>query len=842
MVVERTHDGIDRRNALALVGGLPFATLASSAQALGLDASPADVARAREALDAGWKFHLGDANELDRDFGFGANQRTYAKQGFAVASAASADFTDIQWGKTNFDDSGWADVILPHDWAAALPFTPNARFHPTSPDSEDPRNGHGFKPLGREYPATSIGWYRRRFQLSDQDAGRRLSLEFDGVFRDALIIVNGYILARNESGYAPFRVDITDIANLAGDNLITVRVDATLGEGWFYEGAGLYRRVWLVKTAPLHLPQWGVAIRSRADGTVDALIAVRLEADDAPGDAVIVTTVLDPTGTMVASARSRPASPAPWTDLVVPQSLKVPKPQRWDIASPALYTLSVAIELGGRIVDRVDHRFGLRDLAFDPERGFFLNGRAIKLRGANLHQDHAGVGTAITAPLNRFRLERMIEMGCNAIRTSHAAASSEFMDLCDELGLLVIAENRWMSSSPEAIGQLERLVLRDRNRPSVIAWSLGNEEPHEASVRGARIVHSQMRVVRALDPTRLIGAAFDNSFTKPTGIAPELDFIGVNYNADELVRIHAAFPRKIVIATEVGSSVATRGIYRRDDAARHLPAYDTEKPPWGQLAHSWLPDIESKPYVAGGFVWTGLDYHGEPTPFYTWPSVASQFGLYDSCGFPKDTAFYVRAWWRPDEPLLHLFPHWNWSSREGETIDVWCHSNLDAVELWLNGKSLGRKPVARYGYVVWQVPYAAGRLEARAFRNGSAVAHEVRETTGAPTSLRLTAERNRLAADGQDVALVTVSAMDARGRTVPTANTRISFEVSNLLWVAGTGNGDPSSHEPEQESSVRLFNGLCQIILRTRPGRSGPARLLVTAAGLISASLDFAVA
>lgn len=830
---------IDRRSTLALIGSMPLVSMSGAAGAR--PAAPElPAARDRIALDDGWKFHLGDANDLDKDFGFGANLRTYAKQGYPGVAPASPDFADMQWGKSNFNDSDWTDIVLPHDWAVGLPYTPNASFKPTKPDDGDPRNGHGFKPLGREYPATSIGWYRRKFRLGAEDAGKRLSLEFDGIFRDALIMVNGYLLARNDSGYAPFRLDITDVANFEEPNLICIRVDATLGEGWFYEGAGIYRRVHLVKTPALHVPQWGVTVRGRADGTVDTLTEVRLDGDT-PAEVTLVNTVLDPSGKAVATGQFRPTQIAAWSEVTLPQSLKVPAPMLWDLNSPNLYVLRTTLIVAGQAVDQVDTRFGLRDLRFDADRGFFLNGRSVKLRGANLHQDHAGVGIAVTKPLNRFRLEQMRAMGCNAIRCSHNPQSAEFMDLCDEMGMLVLAENRQMSSSDEGIGQFERLVRRDRNRPSVILWSVGNEEPQEGSVRGARIVRSQMREMRRLDPTRLYGAAFDNSFTKPTGTAPEFDFIGVNYNPSELAKVHAAFPRKIVVATETGSSVATRGVYFRNEVRRHLPAYDNQKVPWGQQVYEWLPEVETESWIAGGFVWTGLDYHGEPSPFYTYPSVGSQFGIYDICGFPKDVAYYLRACWRP-EPLLHLFPHWNWAGREGEPIDVWCFTNLDEVELLLNGHSLGRKAVARFGHAEWKVPFAPGTIEARAYRGGKVVLRERRTTTGAPVALKLTTERSRLAGDGQDTAIVVVSALDSAGRAVPDAETRLRFDFTGPVWLAGTGNGDPSSLEPEQEKRVRLFSGLCQILLRTSPGQSGTARLTVTADGLRSASQTFTVA
>ena len=792
---------------------------------IGLEIAP----RERLSMDFDWRFHLGDAQDLNKDFQFGANQRTYAKQGVGVGSATAADFTDIAWGKTNFDDRDWEAVNLPHDWATALPFTPNAAFKAVNAKSEDPRNGHGFKPLGREYPMTSVGWYRKRFALPSSDAGKRLSIEFDGVFRDCLVIFNGYVLARNESGYAPFRVDITDVANIGGENLLTLRVDATLGEGWFYEGAGAYRHVWMVKTAPVHVPQWGVLVRSRTNGAVEVVCDVANEADE-PATVVVNSMIYSASGQPVARGRSEPVALEPWSVGAVPQAFRIDGPVLWDVDHPHQYTLVSEIETNG-VVDRFVTRFGIRDIRFDPADGFFLNGRALKLRGANDHQDHAGVGTAIPDWLHRFRMERLKAMGVNAVRTAHNPATPEMLDACDDMGVMVLAEARLMSSSPEAMSQLERLVKRDRNRPGVILWSIGNEEPQEASVRGARVARTMKRLVRRLDPTRLVGAALDNSWTKPQGISPVLDFIGVNYNANLYGDIHAAFPDKIIIGTETGSSVSTRGTYLRDESRRHLPAYDTVAPPWGALLHDWLPGVETTPYIAGGFVWTGFDYRGEPTPYYTWPSIGSQFGMMDSCGFAKDNFYYLQSWWRP-EPVLHLLPHWNWAGREGQDIDVWCYSNLEAVELIVNGRSLGVQAIKRFGHAEWKVVYQPGEIVALGYRGGRVVLRDSRQTAGPVAAVQLAPDRSRLNADGRDLAVVTVAVIDGQGRLAPTSSDLISFEVQGPGKIIGVGNGDPTSHEPDKASSRSVFNGQCQVLVQSILGRPGPIRVKATAQGL----------
>lgn len=758
--------------------------------------------RQRRALDTGWRFHLGHASDLAKDFNFGLNQRTYAKAGEDTADAAMAAF----------DDKGWAPVQLPHDWAVDLPYAFPAGMKPE--DTKDDVASHGFKAIGRDFPANSVGWYRRALPIETGDANKRIWLEFDGVFRDAIVFVNGYVVARNESGYVPFQADITDFLTFDGKpNQLAVRADASFGEGWFYEGAGIYRPVWLVKAAPVHVPQWGSVVRSTvtpAGAQVTATIEIR-NATEAPATVTLRQHIVDADGAIV--ARFPDAALAPAADALVTHeaSIALPTPRLWSIETPTLYRLVSELVANGAAIDRYETSFGIRSIRFDAERGFFLNDKPVKLLGVCNHQDHAGVGTAIPPALDAWRIARTKEMGANAWRSAHNPPSESFLDACDRMGLLVIDEARRNSTDPESTNQLERILRRDRNHPSIILWSVGNEEPQAMNARGGRVSHKMVAHVRRLDPTRPTTQAFDRGHYEAA--AREVDVIGFNYHTDRTVAFHQRFPNQPIIGTETASTVSTRGEYFNDKARQIVRAYDTEFPAWASTAEQWWKVADAHPYVAGGFIWTGFDYRGEPTPHALWPAASSYFGVMDLCGFPKDNYWYYRAWWRP-EPLVHLLPHWNWAGREGQAIEVWAYSNAEAVELLLNGHSLGRRPVERGGHVEWRVPYAPGRLEARALRGGRVVATSVRETSGPAAAIRLTADRKQIAADGRDLAILTAEIVDAKGRPVPTADTPLRFTIEGPAELIGVGNGDPTSHESDHAPTRRAFNGLAQAILR----------------------------
>jgi len=773
----------------------------------------AAVTRERLLLDLNWRFHLGHAADPAQDFGYGSGEE-FAKTGEFMRTPSKPDF----------DVSDWRQVDLPHDWVVELPF-----------ENDPTLCNQGFKPVGRNHPATSIGWYRRVFEIPAGDHGRRLSLEFDGVFRDCLVALNGIYLGRNLSGYAPFRFDISDVANYGGSNVLVVRADATEHEGWFYEGAGIYRHVWLVKTDPVHVAPGGTFVSSEVQGgaaTVVVRTQVENESDAAPV-CRIVSTLTDPAGKVVARAATPPAKIAGWSGREFTQRIAVTHPALWSLEHPQLYRLTTAIEASGAEVDREDTPFGIRTVRFDPDHGCFLNGERVELKGTCNHQDHAGVGSALPDRLQYFRVERLKGMGCNAYRTSHNPPTAELLDACDRLGMLVLDETRMMSSSEEALSQFGRLIRRDRNHPCVIAWSIGNEEWRvQGAERGALIAADMKRLARHLDPTRLVTEAMNGDWGK--GLSDVVDIQGFNYFQGDIDAYHRGHPHQPSMATEIASTVSTRGIYANDPARGYVSAYDLNFPPWASTAERWWTYFDARPFLAGGFVWTGFDYRGEPTP-YQWPCINSHFGILDTCGFPKDNYYYYQAWWG-GAPVLHLFPHWNWAGKEGQEIEVWCHTNLERVELFLNGQSLGAQDVKRDSHLMWKVPYAAGTLEARGSKGGQVVLTAKRETTGAPARIQLVADRPRVAADGEDVAVVEVRVVDAAGRLVPVADDAIAFRVSGSGKLIGVGNGDPSSHEPDKGDSRRAFNGLCLgLVQATRT--AGEIQVEATAPGLGSGLL-----
>ncbi len=787
--------------------------LATPGRALAAEVNqPASSGSSRERLllDFGWHFHLGNAADPSKDFDYGLG-RAYQKTG---------DF--FKPSRPDFDDSDWEAVDVPHDWGVALPF-----------HNDKWLTAHGSKPLGRPYPQTSVGWYRRVFEIAESDRGSRLSLEFDGVFRDSMVALNGNYLGRNLSGYAPFSYNITDQAYYGRKNILVVRVDATEHEGWWYEGAGIYRHVWLVKTNPVHVPQWGTFVTSEvANNSATLTIATEVGNDqDADASCRVVSRIVDGKGNVVATHRSEPVQIPAWQRRKITQKVKVSNPQLWSIETPHMYRLETTVEAGGTAADTYETPFGIRTIHFDKDNGFFLNGKPVKIKGTCNHQDHAGVGIALPDRLQYYRIARLKELGSNGLRTSHNPPTPELMDACDRLGIVVLDETRMFSSVPEGLSQLSRLVRRDRNHPSVVFWSTGNEEQEQGTARGARICRTMKRLVHRLDPTRPITQAMNGGWGE--GISTVLDVMGFNYkHAPEIDAYRRKFPNQPAVGTEVASTVSTRGIYFNDPESGYVSSYDENYPPWATSAEEWWQIYDERPWLSGGFVWTGFDYRGEPTP-YGWPCISSHFGVLDTCGFFKDLGYYYKAWWG-DKPVLHLFPHWTWD-QEGKPIDVWCFTNLDKVELFLNGKSLGAKTVEKNSHAAWKVNYMPGVIEARGYKGGKQVMTDKRETTGKPAKIVLQPDRAKIGADGEDVSVVAVSVVDSQGRVVPEADNLISFQVSGSGKLIGVGNGDPSSHEADKASERHAFNGLCAAIVQGTK-QAGQITVQASSPGLESAT------
>ncbi len=758
--------------------------------------------RQKLLFDFNWKFTFGNGDDPARDLGFGADQGDFSKTG------------GFDFAQPNFDDSSWRSLNLPHDWAVELPFVDDGALE-----------SHGFKPLGRKYPETSVGWYRRVFDIHAEDAGRRIVVLFDGAFRDALIFVNGCFIGRNDNGYAPFAFDLSDFLNYGAPNAITVRMDASFGDGWFYEGAGIYRHVWLIKSDPLHLGELESYVRPEVKGDTAVLSLGTLVHNKGKQteNARVRWEIFDPEGHTVAQAAAPAQTIDPDGSATFSAATRIPSALLWSPETPHLYSAMVTVETSGQVRDGERVAFGVRSIDFDVDKGFFLNGQPVKIKGTCNHQDHAGVGAALPDGLQGYRLSVLKAMGGNAVRTSHNMPTPEWVEACDRMGMMMMCETRMMSSSPEGMAQLEKMIKRYRNSPAVILWSMGNEEDVlQKEEQGQLIVADMVRRSHELDPTRLCTAAVNGSYGQ--GVSRSLDVEGINYNLGKIDNYHRTHPQQPLVGSETASTVSTRGIYITDNLRNWVSAYDVNNPPWAELAEEWWPFYASRQFLAGGFAWTGFDYRGEPTP-YGWPSVSSQFGIVDTCGFPKDNFYYYKAWWG-QEPVLHLFPHWNWEQREGEPIRVWVHSNLDEVELFLNGSSQGRQKVKPLEHVEWLVKYAPGTLEARGYRNGSLVLTAKRETTGDPVSIRLTADRTTIDADGEDIAILRVEALDAQDRPVPTADALIHFSVTGEGALIGVGNGDPNCQESDKEPKRSLFNGLAQVIVQST---RTPGTITVTA-------------
>lgn len=746
--------------------------LAAALAAPRAGAQPTDPREAVRLDD--WRFALGHASDPAQDFGHGTGYFSYlAKTGFGDGPANPA-----------FDDRAWREVTVPHDWAVEAPFSPQA-----SPS-------HGFKAVGPGFPERSVGWYRTRVFVPEGSLGRRVALEFEGVYRDADVFVNGFFVGNEPSGYLDQFYDVTEYLDYGAENVVAVRVDASMEEGWFYEGAGIYRPVRLHTYAPLHVGRHGVWAHTTVDddrATVYVDVTVANEHAEAQGYRTRLT-IEGPDGSAVATHEGARQSVEGLGQRTVTDTLAVAAPRLWSLDDPALHTAVVEVlDDDGALVDRVRQPFGIRTVRFDPDRGFFLNGEHVVLKGTNNHHDHAGVGVAIPDALREWRLRRLKSMGANAYRVAHQQPAPALLDLCDRLGILVIDETRLMGTSDYHLSQLERLIRRDRNHPSVVLWSLGNEEWRiEGNVLGARIAERMQAFARTVDSTRIYTAAISGGWG---GTSTVVEAAGVNYiRQADTDRQHAEYPWQIILGTEETTTQATRGVYVEDAAQAHLPPQE-DGSSGGNAEVGWQ-HYAARPYAAGVFYWTGFDYRGEPTP-YGWPGIGSQFGILDTAGFPKDSYHYLRAWWT-DEPVLHVFPHWNWPGREGETVEVRAHSNHDAVELFLNGESLGRQTMPTNGHLAWDVVYQPGVLRAVGYRDGEVVQETAVETTGAPAAVELEADRAAYAADGRDVAVVTVRVVDAEGRVVPTAGDEITFHLDGPGRIIGVGNGDPSSHEPDQ--------------------------------------------
>jgi len=766
-----------------------------------------------------------------------------------------------------FNDSHWQAVRLPHDWAISGPFDPNG-------------NGDTGK-----LPWRGQGWYRKVFTLDAGTSAGRVYLDFDGVMAQPRVYINGQLAGAWDYGYNSFRIDATPFISLGEKNVVAVHADTRRHNSRWYPGAGIYRSVRLVQTAPVHIAHWGVYVTTPDVNDQQALIRVQTEVDNHLDQEQVLTltaVVQDPNARPVAHARmSGTVSPDLPSSFV--QELKVLQPYRWDVDNPHLYTVVTAIMRDGVLLDRVATPFGIRSFQFSADNGFILNGRRVPLKGVNLHHDLGPLGAALLPRALARQLEIMKFMGCNAVRTSHNVPAPELLDLCDQLGLLVYNEvfDKWHGTADRVHGeplleyghkQIRNFCLRDRNHPSVVVWSIGNEIPYvlgNQSGNAPAEVAGMASFFRMYDPTRPVTMACHMTQGLQGGILDSLDIQSWNYGR-KYVQARERYPTHPSICAESASALSTRGFYELPhpeskavfSAARQVDSYDWNAAPWADIPDVDFAGLARHPFCAGEFVWTGFDYLGEPTPFnhtmvaegrITPAQVArsSYFGIVDLCGMPKDRYYLYRSVWAPEQLTIHILPHWNWTGREGKAVPVYVYTNGDSAELFLNGKSQGRlhkQPTlppedADYYQVMdtyrlrWEnVLYEPGELKAVAYRGDAVIGEAVKRTAETEAALRLVSDRRILRADGDDLAYILVGAMDLQGTLCPLAENLITFTVTGEGTVAGVGNGNPLSLEPFAASERKLFHGKAMLILRTTD-TAGEIAITAQAEGLQPASI-----
>ena len=784
-------------------------------------------------LDKGWKFELGHAADPQKDFGCGTEYFNYLTKANSIHNEGPY--------AQKFDDAGWEEVQVPHDWVATLPYAPEAS------------HSHGYKTVGWKYPETSVGWYRKNVRIEKSNNVNNdgvpcsYYLRFDGIFRNAQVWFNGFYMGTEPSGYATQVYDITPYIKYGEDNLICVRADASLEEGWFYEGGGIYRDVWLEKKALVSVAPFGTFVYAKMQKPytlAEMTVETEVKNDGLEvSQCEVAQRLLDAEGKEVAKTTPKSLLLKAKETVSCKQQFIVREPHLWSPADPYLYQVETTITQQGKVTDCYLTTTGIRDIAFDAEKGFLLNGQPLKLKGVNMHQDHAGVGAAIPDALQAWRIKQLKAFGCNAYRASHNPMTPALLDICDREGILVIDENRLMGINEEHLRLLERLIKRDRNHPSIILWSDGNEEwGLENTVQGIRVAEAMREYTKLFDPTRHSTVANAGG----TELIKGLDVVGFNYIIqNDVDNRKQANPQWKIVGTEETTGCGTRGWYfntpeypgrmvsmNRDTTHHHVE---------NVIERGWQFYAE-RPWGAGLFYWTGFDYRGEPNPL-KYPATGSEFGILDYCGFPKDEAYYLKSWWT-EEPTLHIFPHWNLQGHEGEEVELWAYSNCDEVELIVNGKNLGRQTMPCNGHLKWKATYHPGKVVAISYENGKHVMTQTIETTKPAAKTVLKADRQTIKADGRDLAVVTIEIQDQKGRLVPNACPKLTFRLEGNGRILGVGNGDPmylgEDHPKEKDCktfSIPAFNGLAQILIQSSD-EAGTLQLSCESDGLKTSTIQ----
>lgn len=842
-------------------------------------------ARERIPLNANWRFQKGDPANV-------GDQLSYSKLKDWLLPTSNAFRTekaetpsgrppgeDVAYAQPQFDDQNWRTVNLPHDWGIEGPF-----------DQELPGE------TGK-LPWFGVAWYRQAFDIPASDEGKQISLEIDGAMSYATVWCNGKFVGGWPYGYASWHVDLTPFINFGGENVLAIRIDNPKDSSRWYPGGGIYRNVWLVKTAPVHIGQWGTSITtpqiSRNSATVN--IEVRLENSSPEKTNVQVLTEVfqlvtkDGAPTLVPTGKSEASSATidPGDSATVTQSVTVGNPKLWSPSAPNLYVARTRVAQDDRLIDSSETAFGIRTAEFVANDGFHLNGERIPLQGVCMHHDLGALGAAFNERAAERQLEILKEMGVNAIRTAHNPPAPELLDLCDRMGFLVIDEftDTWtVPKKPNGYARLfpdwheadlRAMVRRDRNHPSIILWSTGNEIGEQRDPTKHPVSAELSAIVRDEDPTRPTTAGCDFPDSGRNGFQKTVDVFGYNYKPHEYSRFHDANPNEPLYGSETSSCISSRGEYAfpvSDDKADGLigfqmSSYDLYAPRWAMPPDWEFKGQDENPFVAGEFVWTGFDYIGEPTPFNNdltiltnyhtpedrakaeeelkalgkirVPSRSSYFGIVDLAGFKKDRFYLYQSRWQPELPMAHILPHWNWPDRVGEITPVHVYTSGDEAELFLNDRSLGRKRKDRLEYRLrWDdVKYEPGELKVVAYKNGKEWAEDVVRTTGPAFQLQLTADRPSIATDGRDLAFVTATVADKDGSMVPDSNPDLSFTISGPGEIIATDNGDPTDLNAFPSPDRSAFNGLALAIVRAIPGKAGPITVRVAGDGLTPATL-----
>ncbi|MBN2708359.1 MAG: DUF4982 domain-containing protein [Calditrichaceae bacterium] len=788
---------------------------------------------------------------------------------------------DFPFVQNDFDDSSWKKVDLPHDWAIAGPFY----------EGQNPEVGGG---MGR-LPSPGVAWYRKKLDIPASDTGKSIFLDVDGAMSYAMVWLNGNLVGGWPYGYASWRVDLTPYIVPGGENQLAIRLDNPNHSARWYPGGGIYRNVWLTKTHPVHIGQWGVFITTENISDTSALIKLAVSIDNDAKQDVNITAVteiyaLDQQGKksndIVAAFKpvSIPVKAGKQANFI--DSITIKNPKLWGpppTQKPHLYLAVTTLLINDEPIDQYETTFGIRLIQFDPKAGVYVNGELIKIKGVNQHHDLGALGAAFNTRAAERQLEILREMGCNAIRTAHNPPAPELLELTDRMGFLFMDEifDVWERKKtpldfhlifPDWYEQDTRaFIRRDRNHPSVIVWSFGNEVGEQyTGEEGAEVAQRLREIIMEEDSTRPTTSAMN--WAKPDMPLPEvLDIISLNYQGEGIRQdpefegtnrirtvpmynaFHEKFPDKVVLSSETASALSSRGIYLfpvvdkisdivhdgrgGDSKSRHVTSYELHAVDFGSSADKVFSSIERHPFVAGEFVWTGWDYIGEPTPYYD--SRSSYCGIIDLAGFKKDRFYLYQSHWRPDYPMAHILPHWNWPERIGQITPVHVFTSGDEAELFLNGESLGRKKKENYEYRLrWDdVKYESGEVKVIAYKNDEKWAEDAVKTTGKPASLELSADRKEIFADGLDLSFITVCVKDKNELTVPTADNLIQFKVEGCGEIVATDNGNPTCMTPFPSHERKAFSGKALAIVRAKKGKSGEIIIVANTSGLESARL-----